>query len=64
MMKSDATHYDFSNVVALITRQRRSVVQLRVASFPGELINTSVSELNNYSILEKNDCHLLTLRAS
>lgn len=30
MMKSDATHYDFTNIVVLIMRQRRSIVRLRV----------------------------------
>lgn len=30
MMKSDATHYDFSNIVALITQHGPSAVQRRV----------------------------------
>lgn len=35
MMKSDATHYDFSDIVALITPQRRSVVHLCVFGLVG-----------------------------
>lgn len=43
MMKSGATHYDFSNIVALITRQRSSVVQLCVFAPTGTLLHFQAS---------------------
>ena len=43
MMKSDATHYDFSNIVVLIMRQRRSIVQLRVFVPTGTSLHFQVS---------------------
>lgn len=43
MMQSDATHYDFSNIVALITRQRRSVAQLRVFVPTGTSLHSQAS---------------------